>query len=105
MWEIKGVEGERECICIAIGGRYVSKKMIIKEYIGHIDLPLNSPFDPVDSYLNILLSLDKKGLSNIYKIMLGKNRNILAEKIYPIQNSTSKILYKQYSSLNWNQRF
>ena len=59
---------------------YGSFCMVIKEYLGLIDLPLYSPFDPVDSYLNILLSLDKKGVSNIYKIMLGKNRNILAEK-------------------------
>ena len=31
--------------------------MVIKKYLGHEDLPLYSPCDPVDSYLNILLSL------------------------------------------------
>ena len=51
----------------------------IKEYIGHKDLPLHNPNNPVDSYMNILLSLDQKGVANIYKIMLGKNRNILTE--------------------------
>ena len=40
---------------------------------------MHNPIDPVHSYLNIVLSLDKKGVSNIYKIMLGKHNNILLE--------------------------
>ena len=40
---------------------------------------MHNPNNPVDSNINILLSLDQKGVANIYKIMLGKNRNILTE--------------------------
>ena len=40
---------------------------------------MHIPLEPVNSYSNIVLSLDKKGVSNIYKIMLGKNKNILVE--------------------------
>ena len=58
---------------------YGSFCIVIREYLGHNDLPLYNPIDPADSYLNILLSLDQKGVANIYKIMLGKNRNILTE--------------------------
>ena len=36
-----------------------------------------NPITPVNSYLNILLNVDQKGVSNIYRIMLGKNRDIL----------------------------
>ena len=58
---------------------YGSFCIVIREYLGHKDLPFYNPIDPADSYLNILLSLDQKGVANIYKIMLGKNRNILTE--------------------------
>ena len=40
---------------------------------------MHNPIDPVNSYLNVVLSLDKKGVFNIYKIMLGKNNTILVE--------------------------
>ena len=53
---------------------------VIKDYLGHKDLPMHNPIDPVNSYLNVGLSLDKKkGVSDIYRIMLGKNNNILVE--------------------------
>ena len=38
-----------------------------------------NPIDPQNFYLNILLNMDKKGVSNIYGVMLGKNHNILDE--------------------------
>ena len=38
-----------------------------------------SPSDPQNSYFNILLDMDKKGVSNIYRVMLGKKDNILDE--------------------------
>ena len=55
--------------------------MVIKDYLGHKDLPMHNAIEPVDSYLNVVLSLDKikKGESTIYRIMLGKNNNILVE--------------------------
>ena len=37
---------------------------------------MHIPTLPTNSCLNAVLSLDKKGVSNIYKIMLGKNKNI-----------------------------
>ena len=51
----------------------------IKEYLGHKDQPMLSPIDPQNSYMNILLNMDTKGVSNIYRVMLGKNNNILDE--------------------------
>ena len=52
---------------------------VIKDYLGQKELPMHNPIDPVNSYLNIVLSLDKKGVSSIYKIMLGNHNNILVE--------------------------
>ena len=52
---------------------------VINDYLGQKELTMHNPIDPVNSYLNIVLSLDKKGVSNIYKIMLGKHNNILSE--------------------------
>ena len=52
---------------------------VIKDYLSQKVLPIQNPTDPVNSYLNIVLSLDKKGVSNIYKIMLGNHSNILLE--------------------------
>ena len=52
---------------------------IIKDFLSQKILPLENPTAPVNSYLNIVLSLDKKGVSNIYKIMLGNHNNILLE--------------------------
>ena len=49
----------------------------IKEYLGHKDQPMLNPIDPQNSYINILINMDKKGVSNIYRVMLGKNHNIL----------------------------
>ena len=51
----------------------------IKEYLGHKNQPMLSPIDPQNSYINILLNMDTKGVSNIYRVMLGKNHNILDE--------------------------
>ena len=49
----------------------------IKGYLGHKDQPMLSPIDPQNPYINIILNMDKKGVSNIYRVMLGKNHNIL----------------------------
>ena len=51
----------------------------IKEYLGLKDQPMLSPIDPQNSYINILLNMDTKGVSNIYWVMLGKSNNILDE--------------------------
>ena len=40
--------------------------MVIKDYLGHKDLPMHNPIEPVDSYLNVVLSLDKKKVSLIF---------------------------------------
>ena len=52
---------------------------VIKDYLSQKDLPMHNTTNPVNSYLNVVLSLDKKGVSNIYKIMLGNHSNILVE--------------------------
>ena len=52
---------------------------VIKDYLSQKVLPIQNPTDPLNSYLNMVLSLDKKGVSNIYKIMLGNHSNILLE--------------------------
>ena len=49
----------------------------INEYLGHKDQPMTNPIEPQNSYLNVILNMDKKGVSNIYRVMLGKNHNIL----------------------------
>ena len=49
----------------------------IKEYLGHKDQPMTNPIEPQNSYLNVIINMDKKGVSNIYRVMLGKNHNIL----------------------------
>ena len=51
----------------------------IKEYLGYKDQPMQSPSDPQNSYINILSNMDKNGVSNIYRVMLGKNNSILDE--------------------------
>ena len=52
---------------------------VIKNHLDQRELPMHIPLMPTNSCLNTVLSLDKKGVSNIYKIMLGKNKNILVE--------------------------
>ena len=58
---------------------YVALCRVIKDYLSQKDLPMHNTTDPVYSYLNVVLSLDRKGVSNIYKIMLGNHSNILVE--------------------------
>ena len=49
----------------------------IREYLKTKEYPLYGPYN---SYLNIVISLDRKGVSNIYKIIIGRNRQIV-EKV------------------------
>ena len=46
-------------------------------------MPLHLPTTPYNSMLNIILSLDTKGVSNIYKLLIGKNVSV-------VENATIK---------------
>ena len=48
---------------------------VIKNHLDQRELPMHIPLMPT----NCTVFLYKKGVSNIYKIMLGKNKNILVE--------------------------
>ena len=74
---------------------------VIKDHLDQKELPMHIPLEPVNSYLNIVLSLDKKGVSNIYKIMLGKNKNILVET----SNKWNEKMELSISSLSMGRSF
>ena len=56
-------------------------------------MPLQMPTKPCNSMLNIILSLDTKGVSHIYKLLMGKNASI-------IENATNKWNEKLDSQLD-----
>ena len=39
------------------------------------------PCSPCNSFLNIILSLDDKGVSNIYRMMIGRNKRIIDDAV------------------------
>ena len=60
---------------------YVCRK--VKIYLDNKIMPFNWPTKPYNSMLNIILSLDTKGVSNIYKLLIGKNVSV-------VENATIK---------------
>ena len=64
---------------------YVCRK--VKLYLDNKIMPLQLPIEPCNYMLNVILSLDTKGVSYIYKMLMGKNASI-------IENAT----------LKWNEK-
>ena len=52
-------------------------KMIIKEFLARKEMSLYDKLNRQNSMINIILSLDRKGVSNIYKGMHGRSSHIL----------------------------
>ena len=55
----------------------------VKLYLENKILPFHLPTKPYNSILNVILSMDTKGVSNIYKLFKGKNTSVL-------ENATNK---------------
>ena len=51
---------------------FEEKYNIKTEFLRYRELPMYDPLTPCNSYLNITLSLDHKGVSSIYKMILGR---------------------------------
>ena len=49
----------------------------ITTYLGYKDVADGSLVSPCNSYLNIILNKDKKGVTNLYKQLMGKNPTII----------------------------
>ena len=50
---------------------YGAVTTIVREFLKNKELPLYGLSLPCNSYINIVISLDRKGDSNIYKMMIG----------------------------------
>ena len=54
------------------------KKILnLREFLKYKEAPMNGPMSPCNSFLNIVLSCDDKGVSNIYKMTIGRNKGII----------------------------
>ena len=49
----------------------------IRGFLRNKELPLYDLVSPCNSSLNIIISLDRKGVSNIYRMMIGRNEQII----------------------------
>ena len=53
----------------------------IREFLRNKELPLQGLSLPCNSYVNIVISMDRKGVSNIYKMMLGRDKQIIENAV------------------------
>ena len=49
----------------------------VTNYLGYRDIADGSLVSPCNSYLNVILNKDKKGVTNLYKQLMGKNYTII----------------------------
>ena len=62
---------------------YGAVTTIIREFLKNKELPLHGLSLPYNSYINIVISLDRKGVSNIYKMMIGRDKQIIEKAVNP----------------------
>ena len=60
---------------------YGAVTKIIREFFKNKELPLHGLSLPYNSYINIVISLDRKGVSNIYKMMIGRDKQIIEKAV------------------------
>ena len=53
----------------------------IRMFLRTKESPLHDLSLPCNSYVNIVISLDRKGVSNIYKMMLGRDKQIIENAV------------------------
>ena len=67
---------------------YGAVTTIVREFLKNKELPLYGLSVPCNSYINIVISLDRKGDSNIYKMMIGRDRQIIEKVVKNWENKT-----------------
>ena len=56
---------------------YGSVKMKIKDFLSDKEMPIYAELSPQNSLINMIISQDKKGVSNLYKYIHGRSSDIL----------------------------